>query len=267
MPVLFYIGVLVGSSSLLTGIWLRRFRIVRQTLEMQKDLETQQKKLERAKKKEKRAKEKALKELQRTSKVKQQALRNLGATSDLMKKALQEIEEGNDDAAQKTLIQVTSLDENHRKGNELLAELYLRIGQPKRAELIYKKLINLYPFDPNYPAQLGQTYFNRRQFKAATKHFEKALEMDKGNAVRYIKLGELYTTRKDYSHALDYYEKAHRLSVRDIELMFTIVNTCLNNTDPITAREYLHKILDYEPYNQQAKTMLGDVLRELQEQA
>ncbi|MDF2379150.1 MAG: tetratricopeptide repeat protein [Candidatus Gracilibacteria bacterium] len=267
MPVLFYVGVLIGSSTLLSSVWVRRFRIVRQTLLMQNDLEKQQKKIERAQKKEKRAHEKALKELKRTSEVKQQALRNLGATSDLMKKALQELESTDDEMAQKTLIQVISLDENHRKGNELLAELYLRVSQPKRAELIYKKLINLYPFDPNYPSQLARCYFNRRQFKAAAQHFEKALEMDKGNPARYISLGELYIVKKDYSHALLYFEKAHRLSVRDIELMFTIVDTCLNNTDPITAREYLHKILDYEPYNQQAKTMLGDVLRTLKEEA
>ena len=67
--------------------------------------------------------------------------------------------------------------------------------------------------------------------------------------------------------ALEYYTKAHRLDVRNIQLMFLIIEMCLQNSDPITAREYLHRILDYEPYNQQAKTLLGEVLRTLKEPA
>ena len=267
MPVLFYVVVEFTSISLLGWIFQRRMRIVKKTQQLQEQLEEQQRKLERAQKKEKREHEKALKELQRYSEVKQQALRNLGLTADLMKKAVHEIEIEDDEAAQKTLIQVISLDENHRKANEMLAEIYLSQGQHKKAELIYKKLIDLYPFDPNYPSQMARTFFERRQFKSASQFYEKALQMDKGNPIRYISLGNLYTTKKHYREALDYYEKAHRLSVRDINLMFVIVETFLLNSDPISAREYLHKILDYEPYNQQAKSMLTDVLRNLKETA
>ncbi|NCS72253.1 MAG: hypothetical protein GW775_03220, partial [Candidatus Magasanikbacteria bacterium] len=76
--------------------------------------------------------QKAVKELERLSEVKHKALRNLGAINELMKKADHDIMGGNIEEAQKTLIQVISLDENHRKANELLARLYLQIEQYKK---------------------------------------------------------------------------------------------------------------------------------------
>lgn len=267
MPVILPVTVLFSSFGALVFIISRRMHLFRATLRIQKELESHQRKLKRAQKKEKHQRVKAVKELERASELKHKALRNLGAINDLLKKADQDIMAGDDDDALKTLIQVISLDENHRKGNELLAKLYLRAEKFKKAELIYKKLIEQHPFNPDYYANLGESFFQRRQFKASTRYYEEALNLDKNNPQRYISLGNLFLTKKDYSSALAYYLKAHKLNVRDVELMFLIVETCLNNTDPITAREYLHKILDYEPYNQQAKSLLGEVLRDLKEEA
>lgn len=267
MPVLLPFSVLLGSLGGLVYIISRRLKMIRKTLMLQKDLEEQQKKMERLEKKEKIDKEKAVVEIRRAAEMKHKALRNLGAINELMKKVDHDLTAGQDEEATKTLIQVTSLDENHRKGNELLARLYLKAGQHKKAELIYKKLIDLFPFDPEYYSQLGQCFLQRHQFKVATKYFEKALSLDKNNSLRYLHLGHVFQTRKEYPLALEYYTKAHRLDVRNIQLMFLIIEMCLQNSDPITAREYLHRILDYEPYNQQAKTLLGEVLRTLKEPA
>jgi tetratricopeptide (TPR) repeat protein len=267
MPVILPVTVLFSSFGALVFIISRRMHLFKATLKIQKDLESHQRKLKRAKKKEKNERVKAVKELERASALKHKALRNLGAINDLMKKVDQDIMAGNDDEALKTLIQIISLDENHRKANELMAKLYLRTEKFKKAELIYKKLIDHHPFDPEYYANLGESFYQRRQFKASTRYYEEALNLDKNNPQRYISLGNVYLTKKDYSGALEFYLKAHRLNVRDVELMFLIVETCLNNTNPITAREYLHKILDYEPYNQQAKSLLGEVLRDLKEEA
>jgi tetratricopeptide (TPR) repeat protein len=267
MPVILPVTVLFSSFGALVFIVSRRMHLFRTTLRIQKDLESHQRKLNRAKKKEKNERVKAVKELERASALKHKALRNLGAINDLMKKADQDIIAGNDEEALKTLIQIISLDGNHRKANELLAKLYLRMEKFKKAELIYKKLVEQHPFDPEYYASLGESFYQRRQFKASTRYYEEALNLDKNNPQRYISLGNVHLTKKDYSGALEYYLKAHRLNVRDVELMFLIVETCLNNIDPITAREYLHKILDYEPYNQQAKSLLGEVLRDLKEEA
>jgi tetratricopeptide (TPR) repeat protein len=266
MPVLLPFSVLLGSFGALVYILARRFKIVKKTFHLQRELEDHQKKMERLEKKESLMKEKAIQELRRASEIKHKALRNLGAINDLMKKADNDITIGDDEEALRTLIQVISLDENHRKGNELLARLYLKTGRHKKAELIYKRLIDLYPFDAEYYSCLAHSFFQRHQFKMATGYYEKALQLDKNNGVRYINLGHVFATRKDYGTALEYYTKAHRMDVRNIELMFLIIETCLQNSDPITAREFLHRILDYEPYNQQAKTLLGEVLRTLKQE-
>lgn len=265
MPVILPVSVLFGSFGALFFIVGRRFRITKKTFRLQTELEANQKKISRARKKKKIHKEQAYKKLKMASEQKHKALRNLGAINELMKKVDRDLMANDDEEAQKTLIQVLSLDVNHRKANELIARIYLRTGVYKKAELIYKKLIDMYPFDPNHYSNLGRCYFQRRQFSTASRYFEKALELDKNNSSRYIDLGHVYATRKDYQSALAYYSKAHRLNVRDVDLMFVIVEICLQNSDPIVAREYLHKILDYEPYNQQAKGLLGDVLRALKE--
>ena len=265
MPVIIPVSVLLGSMLALVFVIARRFRVVKKTLLLQNELEESQKKLELAQQKKNRLKENAIKELKRASEMKHKALRNLGAINELMKKADQDLMSENYEEAQKTLIQVLSLDENNRKANELIARLYLNSNQDKKAELIYKKLIDLYPFAPNYYSNLGHSFYQRRQFKIAARYYERAVNLDRNNPHRYTDLGNIYATKKDFPQALEYYSKAHRLNVRDINLMFLIVDICLQNTDPITAREYLHKILDYEPYNQQAKTLLGEVLRSLKE--
>lgn len=266
MPVILPFSVLLGSLSALTYIVSRRFRIIKKTFSLQRELEDHQKKLERVKKKESLQKEKALLELKRSAEMKHKALRNLGAINELMKKVDHDLTTGQDEEALKTLIQVISLDENHRKGNELMARIYLKTGRHKKAELIYKRLIELFPFDAEYYSCLAHSFFQRHQFKMATQFYEKALQLDKSNATRSINLGHVYATRKDYGTALEYYVRAHRMDVRNIELMFLIVEVCLQNSDPISAREYLHRILDYEPYNQQAKTLLGEVLRTLKQE-
>ena len=267
MPVILPFSVLIGSITSLIIVISRRFKIINKTFSLQRELEDHQKKLERVQKKEKISKEKAIQELKRGAEMKHTALRNLGAINELMKKVDQDLTAGQEEEALKTLIQVTSLDENHRKGNELLAKLYLKSEQHKKAELLYKKLIDLYPFDPENYSQLGQSFFQRHQFKTAEKYYERALSLDKNNPLRYVQLGHVHATRKDFAQALEYYSRAHRLDVRNVELMFLIIEMCLQNSDPITAREYLHRILDYEPYNQQAKTLLGEVLRTLKEVA
>ncbi|MDP2691419.1 MAG: tetratricopeptide repeat protein [bacterium] len=267
MPVLLPVSLLLGSLGSLVFVISRRFRMVKKTLLLQRELAQEQKKEDRAHKKSKRMKERAIEELKRSSEQKHKALRNLGAINELMKKVDHDLMAGDEEVALQTLIQIISLDPNHRKANELLAKLYLNSGQNKKAELIYKRLIELYPFDPTYYSNLARSYYNRQQFQAATQCYEEALRLDKNNPLHSVNLGHLYSTRKDFSSALAYYMQAHRLNVRDIQLMFIIVEVCLHNTNPITAREYLHKILDYEPYNQQAKTMLGEVLRDLKELA
>lgn len=263
MPVLLLFSVFLGSIASLFFLISRRLKIVRKTVELQQELEEEQKMIDRAEKKEKIQKEKIVKELKMAQEQKHHALRNLGLINELMKKVDHDLAEKNDEEALKTLIQVIALDENHRKGNELLGRLYLRTARHKKAELILKHLIELYPFDPEYYSMLGHGFFERHQFKAALKCYEKALSLDKNNPKRYIHVGSVYATKKEFSEALDFYTKAHRIDIRNIELMFLIVEICLQNSDPITAREYLHKILDYEPYNQQAKTLLGEVLRML----
>ena len=265
MLVILPVSILFGSLGTMFFIISRRLKLVNKTIKLQQEIEVHQKSVKRARKKKKIYKEKVLKELKRASDLKHKSLRNLGAINELMKKVDHDLIAGNDQEARRTLIQVISLDENHRKGNELLAKLYLHKSRNRKAELIYKKLIELHPFDSGYYTNLAQSFLYRHQFKAATGNFEKALELDKNNPQYYINIGQVYAIRKDYESALSYFTKAHRINVRDIDLMFVIIEMCLNNHDPISAREYLHKVLDYEPYNHHAKSLLGEVLRDLKE--
>lgn len=239
-------------------------RMIKKTYSLQAELEAEQKQIDRAEKKEKVRKDKVVKEMKIAQEQKHQALRNLGVINDLLKKVDHDLSTQQDEEALKTLIQIIALDDHHRKGNELLGRLYLKLQEYKKAELILRKLIELYPFDPEYHSDLARSFWERSQFKAATEAYEKALSLDRHNPVRFQRLGQVYGARKEYRISLEYFIKAHRLDIRNIELMFQIVEMCLQNSDPITAREFLHKILDYEPYNQQAKTLLGEVLHNLQ---
>ncbi|MDP3975444.1 MAG: hypothetical protein Q8P95_00850 [bacterium] len=267
MPVLLYLAVFLAALATLAFMLARRTHMLRETRKLQEELKKQRQKAERAQKRERRQLARVEKELKRAETMKHQSLRHLGAVSELMKKVDHDLANGNQQEALKALIEVTSLDENHQRANELMAQIYLDTQQSKKAEIIYKKLIGLYPFDAKYYGALAQSFLDRHQFKVAQDYFEEALKLDKNNARRYMDLGMLHAMRHEYRISMDYYLKAHHLNLRDVPLMFTIVQNCLSNSDPITAREFLHKILDYEPYNEEAKNLLAGVLRELKEEA
>lgn len=264
MPIILPFSAFLFSLGSLILIISRRFRLIKKTYSLQKELETEQKRIDRMEKKEKVQKEKVVKAMKMAQEQKHQALRSLGVINDLLKKVDHDLTKGNDEEALKTLIQVIALDDHHRKGNELLANLYLKMAEFKKSELILKKIIELYPFDPEYHHLLGLSFFHRNQFKAATEAMEKSLSLDKHNPLRYQHLGEVFVARKEYKTALEFFVKSHRLDVRNIDLMFQIIDMCQENQDPISAREFLHKILDYEPYNQKAKSLLAEVLQSLQ---
>lgn len=264
MPVVLPFSIFLSSLFGLAYLINRRFGVIKKTLNLQKELEENHKKVVRAEKRKKVQHEKALNVIRTNNENRRTALENLGMINELMKKADFEVSKGIRDEAEKTLINVIALDPNHRKANDLLARLYLNLGFPKKAEIILKHLIELFPFDPEYVSLLGTSYLSRHQFRASIKAYEKALELDKNNGKRYQELGNVYAVKKEFKPALELFEQALRVEVSNIKLMFLMVELCLQNSDPIKAREYLHKILDYEPYNQEAKSLLGEVLRMLQ---
>lgn len=252
--------LITGSALGILGITVRRFLINARVVTIQQQVAQEQRKEEREKSRMRFFRNRKKVEASQDELEKKVLRQNMVRVNELMAKVEQLLEAKEEEEALKMLIQITALDRDHRKAQELLANLYLKHDQPQKAELIYQTLIEQYPHDPLYHSNLGHSYYNRRQFKSALELYEKALELDKASPIRYINLGHVYVAKRELATAVEYYKKASRLSVRDIDLMFTVVETCLNNQDPITAREYLHKVLDYEPYNTRAKEMLAQVL-------
>jgi len=260
-------ALILGSTIGIIAISTRRRGINARTNAIQKQVAKEQRKKEREQSQKRLTKRRALQNALSEEDQKRVTRENLVKVNELLKKVDHLLQNKEEEEALKVLIQVTALDKTHKKANEILASLYLKHDQNEKAELILNTLIEDHPHDPMYRSNLAHSFYNRRKFKAAIPHYEAALERDKANPVRYINIGHVYATKREFTPALEYYKKANRLSVRDVDLMFTIVETCLQNSDPITAREFLHKILDYEPYNNRAKETLSEVLDMLKEEA
>jgi tetratricopeptide (TPR) repeat protein len=257
--------LVLASLMAILGITVRRGHLNYRSGKIQNELKVAQRKQERELSKIKSSKSRMEAAVRVRETEKKVSRDNVVKITELMRKVEHLMESDQQEEALKILIQVTALDRDHRNANEKLASLYLKRNQNQKAELIYHTLIETFPQDSVYYSNLGHTYFNRRKFKKAIPLYERALELDKGNPMRYINLGHVYVTKKDYAEAIEYYKKANRLNTRDTELMFLIVEVALESSNPILAREYLLKILDYEPYNQRAKELLSEVLDLLKE--
>lgn len=186
--------------------------------------------------------------------------KNLAHINSFLKKTELCIVKNDLNEAIKLLISVLAIDEKHHKANETLADLYMTQKQYNKAEMLYRKLIETYPNNPVYYTNLGHCYYNQKQFKNALTAYQDAIRLDQHKPLRYSNLAQSLLALNKIEDAIKNLEIAHKLDKKNTLYLFMLANSHLSYQDPIKAREYTHMILELEPYNNNAKELLKDIL-------
>lgn len=162
--------------------------------------------------------------------------------------------------AEKYLIEALSLDETNKEINKKLALLYLKQKKYPKAELIYLKLIELGSRDPTVYSNLGLVLYNEGRLDMAIKAYQKATDLDPKRPMRFANIGQIFYELQDINNAVSHFEKAYALDTKNIDYMFILAKLYEEKNIKEKAKYFYHKILDIEPYNEEAKEGIRNLL-------
>ncbi len=156
--------------------------------------------------------------------------------------------------AEKVLVSILAVDPKNIEAHLLLSSLYLHKKQYSRAEALYRTLIELEKFkNTSSLSNLAFSLFEQNKIEESIYYYEYALKKDSQNFKRYTNLGQVLFVVKNFDEAINLFKKAIKLKPRDTEILFMLADTYRESGQFKEARETYRKILDYEPYNAEAK--------------
>ncbi len=244
LKVMFFVKLLIiiGGVIFLGVIFTRRLLLVIQDDKMQKKLRKEEMKKEEV-------------EEPKTEEVK--PIKKTGDARKVFKKGELHLAKKEYDQAERCFVQVLAIDETHLDGNLQLGITYLQQGNHSKAEFFFHKLVNLKK-DPVYYSNLGLALYNQGRLLEAAEAYENALSMDDSRAARYASLAQVYRELNNDEKALANFEKASKKSPRNLDYLWALTEYY----QKLGLIDELHtvakKILELDPYNQEAKKMLGE---------
>lgn len=168
--------------------------------------------------------------------------------------------------AKKYLIQAMSMTDDDYPVAVKLAKVYLESGDAKRAETLYRKLLEEDTENPEIYESLGRILLKRKAYKEAIQAYVRAVELDNKDDQKFLALGKLYHLMMRYSVAAECFKRAAELKPRDVNYLFLLADACAADDDYENALFTYERILTIEPYNERAKTSTQDVRLKIKEQ-
>jgi len=157
--------------------------------------------------------------------------------------------------AEKHLMEVLSMDNDHLDANLKLGLIYLQQENLPRAEFFFQKLIDLKE-NPVYFSNLALVLYQQKRLDESAKLYEKAIAMDNKRAARFVSLAYVYHELGELEKALINFEEAYRLDPRNLDYLWTLVNYYEKFARAEDMLRSLRKILEIDPYNDKAKAKL-----------
>jgi tetratricopeptide (TPR) repeat protein len=191
---------------------------------------------------------------------------DLSRFRDEMRRAEMAIARNQPAESKKYLIQAMSLTDNEYPVALKLAKVYLESGDFKRAESLYRKLLDEDAENPEIYESLGKIMLKKKSYKEAVQAYVRAVELDDKDDQKFLALGRLYHLMMRYSVAAECFKRAAELKPRDVNYLFLLAESCAADDDYENALFTYERILTIEPYNERAKTSTQDIRLKIKEQ-
>lgn len=174
-----------------------------------------------------------------------------------------DLSKGNLKAAEQGFIKVISIRSDHAEANNKLALLYIKQGQHKKAEVIFRFLTEQYPDKPRFFSNLGRALYNQKKLADAAYAYEQAIRLDSKRPERYLSLGQVYREMEQFKLAISNFSKALDLNPRQEDLYFLITDLLDEIKAYSEAVAYLKAMLEIFPYNERAKRLITEFQRKM----
>jgi len=166
--------------------------------------------------------------------------------------------------AKAKIIEWLSIDKFNKQLNILLASIYEKDKDYKKAELIYKDLIVLNEHDPDIYLKLWFLLSIQNKFEVAFEIYKKLHYLDKANMEAIEMLANI-------GHHLWYYEDSRlfakiflKKNPRNVDMLYLQSLNLINLEDRIEAVEMLKKVRQLEPYNVKVNELMDKLLLEIE---
>jgi len=253
MPQLY---IFIGATLVILGILLRRRVITRkeQKVRFEKEVDTQVKEYKETAKAEigKRFKDVYLEE-QGKQKF------DLAKYNEEMRAAEMTMAKKQWNAAKKSLIQALSIAQDEMPASLKLAKVYMESGDIKKAEQLYRRLLEKDIKNPEIYENLGKIFTKQKAYKEAIRAYARAVELDEKDDQKFLALGKLYFLLMRYSLAAECFRRAAELKPREVNYLFMLADACREDEDYENALFTYERVLTLEPYNEKAKGAAQDV--------
>lgn len=251
---MFHLYLILGSTLLILLVFLNRHKLLCKEEFLQKDFENKKRREELAK----IAKEDVAENKPMTNDLKEPILKkndenSLSQINSFIKRAETLMGKENTEEAEKLLIQVLSIDQENFVANSMLALLYLRLHADSKAEAIYRKLLENKPRDPALYTNLGLAFYNQAKYEEALESYTFAVRLDPQKPGRHINLGQVYFVLKRFDDAITHFKEAIKFAARNVDYLFMLADTYREKGDLKEAKDTYNKILQFEPYNNEAQ--------------
>ncbi len=123
--------------------------------------------------------------------------------------------------------------------------------------ILHKELIDKAPYNPVAWYNLGMGYSSIGEYDKAIEAFEYAFIIDKEFEAAYRDCGDLCFELCRYRQALKIYLEAHEVFGADVDLLSNVGQCLIHLNKNKTARKYLTKALQLDPYNDELHYYVG----------
>ena len=169
---------------------------------------------------------------------------------------------GNFAQAEKWLIIVIASNATHTEALNCLGVIYIHQNNPRRAELIFKKILSITQKEPVYYVNFGRCLYNQGRTSEAIEAYENAIKLDSMRPTRFVSVGQIYYEQKNFQKALDYFVRALELDPNNFEYLSITAQLAETVGDTDRLHKSLKKTLEIDPYNEQVKAKLATIQKD-----
>lgn len=149
------------------------------------------------------------------------------------------------------IVEGLSIDKNHLDLNLLLASLFEQDGSYKKAEYIYRDLVELYPNNKDVYNKLGIAVSMQGKYEVALEVYKQLLEFDTEPQNTILMLAHIAHEMRQYDESYHYAKLYLKQQPHNTEMLWILSHACIEQGLRSEALEYLHKLRNFSPRNQE----------------
>lgn len=175
--------------------------------------------------------------------------------SELAKLIRTKIARGELTDARSKIIEGLAIDKWHKELNCLLASLYERDNEYRKAEFIYKDLILVHDTDPEIYMKLGFSLSIQGKYEIAFEIYKKLLELSDSHIEAAEMLANIAHELGRHEQAIEYARLFLKSYPRNADMLTVLSVSLIERGQKEDALESLAKLKNLDPYNPRVREM------------